>query len=134
MAEKKISEEQMRVIQRLNKRIYGHEDAAPDEETKNVYKCFVGASDWFEGGISVGYFVLSAQRLYFMVDYPESKNHRGSHYSFASTSIRNIGTVCASYDKPFNYLAFIWGIIVSLFSLILSVFIFTVEGIWDGVF
>ena len=129
MAEQKLTEEHLRVLKRLNTRIYGHEDSAPDEETKNIYKCFVGPSDYFEGGMSVGYFVLSAQRLYFMVDYPFSRKNRGNHYSYASTSIRNIGTVCASYDKPFNIVAFVFGIILSILSLAVTAYILADGGL-----
>ena len=133
MAEQKISDEQLRTIKRLNKRIYGHEDSAPDEETKNIYCCFVGIMDHFDSlrgaaGISMGYFLLSAQRLYFMVDYPYSTDNRGNHYSFASTSIRNIGTVCASYDKPVNVWKLIWGVFLSFISLVMSIVMFVIGG------
>ena len=133
MTEQKISDEQLRAIKRLNKRIYGHEDSAPDEETKNIYKCFTGILSFLDllkglANFSVGYFLLSAQRLYFMVDYPYSTDNRGNHFSFVSTSIRNIGTVCASYDKPLNVVAFIFGCFFALFSLIMSIVMFAIGG------
>ena len=40
MKENNITNDQLKVIQRLNQRIYGLEDSSPDEETKNIYKCF----------------------------------------------------------------------------------------------
>ena len=81
-------------------------------EANGIYRCF-SKSGLIEK--SDGYFMLTDTHLNFYVEYDSLRQ-----YAFTSAQIKDITSICANYEKRFNLLGFICGLVLSALGIVLA--------------
>ena len=112
-------------INELFKRICPNFRSGVDSAPLSVYKCF-SSRGILPSSVSTAYFMLTAISLNFIIDYPLMPKESAAQYGFASIQIKDISSVCASYEKRFNFGAMIMGML--LFSLAIMTLTAANEG------
>ena len=111
----------MSVAGRLMRRSFTKYDADKNGTPNGIYRCFEDTAKLFAANVSVGYFLLTDTHLSFYVDYPNRSedDQCGNKYGFVNTQIKDITSICANYERRFNFLAIFMGIIFALVSTVL---------------
>lgn len=111
--EKQESSTWNQVISFLQRTYPEYNDRKEDlPEANGIYRCFT------KNGIlekSDGYFLLTDTHLNFYIEY-----ERMQQYAFTSAQIKDITSICANYEKRFNALSFICGLLLSALGIVLA--------------